>query len=53
MVDVAKIAFVTGMTFWLGNAFMLGGATAFAPEAASAVDHLPPWINRLIGLGGL
>ncbi len=53
VVDVAKIAFVTGMTFWLGNAFMLGGATAFAPEAASAVDHLPPWINRLIGLGGL
>jgi glycosyltransferase 2 family protein len=51
--DVAKIAVVTGMTFWLGNAFMLGGATAYAPEAASAVDHLPPWINRLIGLGGL
>jgi glycosyltransferase 2 family protein len=53
VVDVAKIAFVTGMTFWLGNAFLLGGATAYAPEAASAVDHLPPWINRLIGLGGL
>lgn len=53
VIDVAKIAFVTGMTFWLGNAFLLGGATAFAPEAATAVDHLPSWINRLIGLGGL
>ena len=46
VLDIAKIAFVTGMTFWLGNAFLLGGATAYAPEAASAVDHLPPWINR-------
>ena len=53
VVDIAKIAFVTGMTFWLGNAFLLGGATAYAPEAASAVDHLPLWINRAIGLAGL
>ncbi len=53
VVDVAKIAFVTGMTFWLGNAFLLGGATVYAPEAASAVDHLPSWINRAIGLTGL
>jgi glycosyltransferase 2 family protein len=53
VVDVAKIAFVTGMTFWLGNALLLGGATAYAPEAASAVDHLPSWINRAIGLSGL
>jgi glycosyltransferase 2 family protein len=53
VVDVAKIAFVTGMTFWLGNALMIGGAVTIAPEAASVVDHLPVWINRLIGLGGL
>jgi hypothetical protein len=53
VVDIAKIAFVTGMTFWLGNALLLGGATAYAPEAASAVDHLPSWINRTIGLAGL
>ncbi len=53
VVDIAKIAFVTGMTFWLGNALLLGGATAYAPEAASAVDHLPPWSNRAIGLAGL
>jgi uncharacterized membrane protein YbhN (UPF0104 family) len=51
--DIAKIAVVTGMTFWLGNAFLLGGAIAYAPEAASAIDHLPSWINRAIGLAGL
>ncbi len=53
VVDVAKIAFVTGMTFWLGNIFVLGGAVAYAPAALSVVDQLPPWINRLIGLSGL
>jgi len=53
VVDIAKIALVTGMTFWLGNVLLLGGATAYAPEAASAVDHLPSWINRAIGLAGL
>ena len=53
VVDIAKIAFVTGLTFWLGNVFVLGGAVAWAPAALSVVDHLPPWINRLIGLSGL
>ena len=53
VLDIAKIAFVTGMTFWLGNAFVLGGAITYAPGAASAVDHLPPWINRIIGLSAL
>jgi uncharacterized membrane protein YbhN (UPF0104 family) len=53
LVDVTKIAFVTGLTFWLGNSFVLGTGMAYAPEAASAVDDLPAWINRVIGLGGL
>ena len=52
VLDIAKIAFVTGMTFWLGNAVVLGGAITYAPEAASVVDHLPPWINRIVGLVG-
>lgn len=52
-VDIAKIAFVTGMTFWLGNVFVLGGAVAYAPTALSVIDHLPPWLNRLVGLSGL
>lgn len=53
ILDIAKIAFVTGMTFWLGNAFVLGGAMSYAPEAASIVDHLPTAINRLIGMAAL
>jgi glycosyltransferase 2 family protein len=51
--DVAKIAFVTGMTFWLGNAIVIGGAMAYAPEAASVVDCLSPWTNRIFGLSAL
>ena len=53
VLDIAKIAFVTGMTFWLGNALLLSGAAAYAPEAAAVVDHLPLWLNRAIGLAGL
>jgi uncharacterized membrane protein YbhN (UPF0104 family) len=53
LIDVAKIAFVTGLTFWLGNGFVLGLGMAIAPEAASTLDQLPPWINRSIGLAGL
>src|SRR4029077_9819221 len=53
ILDIAKIAFLTGMTFWLGNAFVLGGAMAYAPQAASVVDRLPLWINRIIGLTAL
>lgn len=53
VIDIAKIAFVTGATFWLGNMFVLGGAVAYTPAALGVIDHLPPWINRLIGLSGL
>src|SRR5262249_45684234 len=53
VVDVAKIAFITGLTFWLGNAFLLGIGMTYAPDAASAVNKLPPWINRMIGIAGL
>lgn len=50
-VDVAKLCFVTGLTFWLGNIAMLGLGITVEPWAASAVDQLPAWVNRLIGLG--
>jgi glycosyltransferase 2 family protein len=50
LIDIAKIAFMTGMTFWLGNVFVLGGAIAYAPRALSVFDHLPFWVNRLIGM---
>src|SRR5271165_4401471 len=53
IIEVAKIAFVTGLTFWLGNAFILGLGMAYAPEAAGAVSQLPPWLNRVIALTGL
>ncbi len=53
IMDVAKIAFVTGLTFWLGNAFLLGFGMSYAPVAASAVNQLPAWVNRGIGLSWL
>jgi uncharacterized membrane protein YbhN (UPF0104 family) len=51
--DVAKIAVLTGITFWLGNAFLLGMTAAYIPEAATAVDHFPRWLNRGMGFAGL
>lgn len=50
-VDVAKICFLSGLTFWLGNTFVLGIGMAWHPWAASAMDQLPAAINRLIALG--
>ena len=51
--EIARIAFITGLTYWLGNAFVLGCGIALAPGAASAINHLPAPINRLIGLAAL
>src|SRR6201984_3701721 len=45
-IDVAKICFLAGLTFWLGNAAVLGLGIAYHPEAASSIDQLPPWLNR-------
>src|SRR6201992_2339589 len=52
-VDVAKICFLSGLTFWLGNTFVLGIGMAWHPAAASAMDQLPDTINRLIAFGVL
>jgi glycosyltransferase 2 family protein len=52
-IDVAKICFLSGLTFWLGNGFVLGIGMAWHPWAASAMDQLPPAVNRLIALGVL
>jgi glycosyltransferase 2 family protein len=49
-IAVAKVCFITGLTFWLGNATVLGLGIAFAPQAASAIDQLPPWANRLVAI---
>src|SRR3954452_24513149 len=52
-IDVAKICFIAGLTFWLGNVAVLGLGIAYIPQAASAIDQLPVWFNRVIGLGSL
>ena len=49
-VDVAKVCFVAGLTFWLGNATVLGLGITYDPLAATAVDQLPPWLNRAFGI---
>jgi glycosyltransferase 2 family protein len=46
-IDVAKLCFIAGLTFWLGNATVLGLGIAMAPQAGSAIDQLPPLVNRL------
>jgi uncharacterized membrane protein YbhN (UPF0104 family) len=51
--DVAKLCFITGLTFWLGNATVLGLGIAYEPEAASAIDQFPVWINRVIAFTAL
>ena len=50
-IDVAKICFVSGLTFWLGNLFVLGVGLIWHPDAATPMNLLPPEINRLIGIG--
>jgi glycosyltransferase 2 family protein len=52
-IDVAKICFLSGLTFWLGNLVVLGVGMAYHPQAASAMDLLPPAMNRLIAIGCL
>jgi glycosyltransferase 2 family protein len=52
-IDVAKVCFLSGLTFWLGNLFVLGFGMAYHPSAASAMDLLPAAMNRLIALGCL
>src|SRR5437763_5386694 len=50
-IDVAKICFLAGLTFWLGNAAVLGLGISYHPEAAAAIDQLPPWLNRIVAIG--
>jgi len=47
-IEVAKICFVAGLTFWLGNATVLGLGIFYAPGAASAINQLPEWFNRTL-----
>jgi uncharacterized membrane protein YbhN (UPF0104 family) len=45
-IEVAKLCFVAGLTFWLGNATVLGLGITYAPQAASAINQLPQSVNR-------
>ena len=49
-VEVAKICFIAGTTFWMGNVAVLGLGFIIHPEAASAIDQLPEWFNRVLGV---
>jgi glycosyltransferase 2 family protein len=51
--EIARIAFITGLTYWLANGLVLGGGALLAPDAASAIDHLPASINRVVGIAAL
>src|SRR5262249_19816493 len=53
VIDIAKICFITGLTFWLGNLTVLGFAMVYMPDAARSVDHLPIWANRAPGVAAL
>jgi uncharacterized membrane protein YbhN (UPF0104 family) len=50
-IDVAKICFISGLTFWLGNTFVLGIGLMWHPSAAEAIALLPQSLNQLIGFG--
>lgn len=52
-IEVAKLCFIAGLTFWLGNATVLGLGIAYVPEGASAINQLPAWLNRLLALATL
>jgi uncharacterized membrane protein YbhN (UPF0104 family) len=49
-IEVAKICFIAGLTFWLGNATVLGLSVFFEPLAATPIDQLPAWLNRVVAL---
>jgi uncharacterized membrane protein YbhN (UPF0104 family) len=47
-IEVANICFIAGLTFWLGNATVLGLGIFHSPHAAGWLDQLPVWVNRCI-----
>jgi len=49
-VEVAKLCFIAGLTFWLGNATVLGLSIAIEPHAARPITQLPFWLNRGIAI---
>ena len=52
-IEVAKICFIAGLTFWLGNATVLGLGIIHSPDAAGPIDRMPAWFNRDLGIAML
>jgi uncharacterized membrane protein YbhN (UPF0104 family) len=48
--DVARICFLTGTTFWLGNLTMLGLSGSCAPLAIGPLAELPRWTSRMLAM---
>ena len=53
VVDVAKICFLTGLTFWLGNLAVLGSGMAYRPDVPGRILQLPTEAVRVIGIAAL
>jgi glycosyltransferase 2 family protein len=47
---VASLTVIAGVTFWFGNIFVLGTGLAFHARAISAINHIYPLLNMLLGL---
>jgi uncharacterized membrane protein YbhN (UPF0104 family) len=52
-IEVAKLCFIAGLTFWLGNVTVLGFGFVYHPAAASDIDQMPLWFNRALGIFAL
>src|SRR5499427_8376584 len=53
VIDVAKICFLTGLTFWIGNLVVLGSGMVYRPEVSSLILQISPGIIRVIGITAL
>jgi uncharacterized membrane protein YbhN (UPF0104 family) len=47
---VASLTVISGLTFWLGMALVIGIAMVIQPDNITAVNRLTGWVNLIIGL---
>jgi uncharacterized membrane protein YbhN (UPF0104 family) len=53
VIDVAKICFLTGLTFWLGNLAVLGSGMVYLADVPSRILRSPPAMIQSIGIAAL
>ena len=53
VVDVAKVCFLTGLTFWLGNFVALGTGMVYRPDVPGRILQVPAETVRVIGVAAL